>query len=197
MAGKVEARKARLRDALIGAAERQIAEGGLSSLKARALAQEAGCSVGAIYNIFDDLSAIVMSVNARTFRRLGAYVTERVKAATDQTPQNQIIVMAHGYLHFAAAETELWRALFDVEMSVDDDVPEWYQDELRAVFALILAPLTEIFPDMDPRERHLLVRALFSAVHGIVLLGLERRISAVPTEHIEMMLARLLEQVAK
>ena len=197
MAGKVEERKAKLRERLIVAAERQIAAGGLSSLKARALASEAECSVGAIYNLFDALDALAMAVNARTFRRLGSFVSGKVAAAPDAGPNAQMIPMAHGYLAFAVAHTNLWRALFDLEMSVDGPVPEWYFQELRAVFALIAAPLMRLYPDMDSDERNLMVRALFSAVHGIVLLGLERRISAVPQEHIETMLSQLLEQIGK
>jgi AcrR family transcriptional regulator len=197
MAGKVEERKAKMREVLIDAAERQIEAGGLTSLKARALAQEAGCSVGAIYNLFQHLDALVMAVNARTFRRLGAYVSEKVSAQADSAPNAQMITMSLGYLEFAVAHTNLWRALFDLEMAVDGPVPDWYLVELKAVFALIAAPLKQLYPDMDPFERNLMVRALFSAVHGIVLLGLERRISAVPQDQIETMLAQLIGQVGK
>lgn len=197
MAGKVEERKAKLRTALIDAAEAQIEAGGLSTLKARALAQEAGCSVGAIYNIFDDLDALVMAVNARTFRALGGFVSARVRRAGDAGPNDQMITMSHAYLGFALEHTFLWRALFDLEMSVDGAVPDWYLQELAAVFGLIDAPLAVLFPDMAPRERGLMVRALFSSVHGIVLLGLERRISAVPQDQIETMLAQVLSQIGK
>ena len=195
MAGKVEARKALLREALIDAAEAQIRLGGLSTLKARPLAQAAGCALGAIYNIFDDLDALVMAVNARTVRRLGAFVSARVTEAADQSPNTQLVIMSHAYLHFAADHTFLWRALFDLEMSVDGTVPEWYLLELRAVFGLIAAPLAQLFPDMKRDELDLMVRALFSAVHGIVLLGLERRISAVPQDQIETMLSQILREI--
>ena len=195
MAGKVEARKALLREALIDAAEAQIRLGGLSTLKARPLAQAAGCALGAIYNIFDDLDALVMAVNARTFRRLGAFVSARVTEAADQSPNTQLVIMSHAYLHFAADHTFLWRALFDLEMSVDGTVPEWYLLELRAVFGLSAAPLAQLFPDMKRDELDLMVRALFSAVHGIVLLGLERRISAVPQDQIETMLSQILREI--
>lgn len=197
MVGKVEARQALLRAALIDAAEAQIAAGGLSTLKARPLAQAAGCSLGAIYNIFDDLDALVMAVNARTFRRLGAVVSARVTQAGDQSPNAQLVTLSHGYLHFAAEHTFLWRALFDLEMSVDGTVPDWYLMELLAVFGLIAAPLSKLFPDMKRDALDLMVRALFSSVHGIVLLGLERRISAVPQDQIETMLTQILQEIGK
>lgn len=195
MAGKVEIRKAKLRETLIDVAEAQIVAGGLTALKARPVAEAAGCSLGAIYNIFDDLDALVMAVNGRTFRHLGAFVSAEVAAAQAEDPNAQLIAMAHAYLQFAVSHTELWRALFDLEMSADGPVPDWYLEELRAVFALIAVPLGRLFPDMAARELDLMVRALFSSVHGIVLLGLERRISAVPQNLIEVMLAQVLGQI--
>ena len=195
MAGKVAIRQAKLREALIDAAEAQIASGGLSTLKARPLAEAAGCSLGAIYNIFDDLDALVMAVNGRTFRRLGAFVSAAVQGAAKADPNAQLVSMSHGYLHFASEQTHLWRALFDLEMSVEGPVPQWYLEELFAVFALIAAPLAQLFPDMERAELDLMVRGLFSSVHGIVLLGLEQRISAVPLDQVERMLSQILCEI--
>ncbi|MGB3244617.1 MAG: TetR/AcrR family transcriptional regulator [Sulfitobacter sp.] len=195
MAGKVAVRQAKLRAALIDAAEAQIAAGGLSALKARPIAAEAGCSVGAIYNFFDDLNALVMAVNGRTFRRLGAFVSAAVAEAAADDPNAQMVTMSHAYLHFASDHTHLWRALFDLEMSVEGPVPDWYLQELGAVFGLIAVPLAQLFPDMKRPELDLMVRGLFSSVHGIVLLGLEKRISAVPLEQIEKMLEQILRQI--
>src|SRR5690242_17828165 len=59
-------RRAHLRDVLVGAAERTITQHGPGSLRARALAEEAGCAVGAIYNVVEDLDDLVLLVNART-----------------------------------------------------------------------------------------------------------------------------------
>ena len=188
MARKTEERRAKLRETLIDVAETQITQGGLLSLKARDVAREAGCALGAIYTHFEDMQALIMAVNGRTFRKLGATVTGAVREHAPDDPHEQLVVMSHAYLAFAAENTRLWRALFDLEMSTDGAVPNWYLQELASVFALIAAPLKQIYPDKTPPELDLSVRGLFSAVHGIVLLGLERRISAVPMNQIELMI---------
>jgi AcrR family transcriptional regulator len=195
MAGKVAIRQAKLREVLIDVAEAQIASGGLATLKARPVAEAAGCSLGAIYNIFDDLDALVMAVNGRTFRRLGRFVSDAVQGADARDPSAQLVTMSHGYLHFASDHTHLWRALFDLEMSVEGPVPQWYLEELGAVFGLIAAPLAQLFPDLERAELDLMVRGLFSSVHGIVLLGLEQRISAVPLDQVERMLSQIIGQI--
>lgn len=195
MAAKTAARKTALREKLVEVAEAQIAAGGLSTLRARDLAAQAGCSVGAIYNVFDDLNALAMAVNGRTFRALGARVSAAVTHAGPRGPQERLIVMSTAYLSFASDHTRLWRALFDLEMTSDGQVPDWYLEELGAVFALIAGPLREIYPEKSVEDLDLMVRALFSAVHGIVLLGLERRISGVPQAEIEKMIALVLGEI--
>jgi AcrR family transcriptional regulator len=190
---KTELRREDLRARLVAIAERTIDAQGLAALKARDLAAEAGCSVGAIYNVFADLNELVMAVNGRTFRRLGAAVT--AATAPDLPPQQALITMSHAYLHFAAANTRSWRALFDLEMSTEQEVPDWYLAELAHVFALISAPLRRHFPGWSDKQVDLMTRTLFSSVHGIVLLGLERRISGVPMDQIEAMIQILLSNV--
>ncbi len=191
---KTEARREDLRARLTDIAERVIAEQGLPALKARDLAAEAGCSVGAIYNAFADLNDLVMAVNGRTFQQLGAAVTASLDGRA-LPPRDALITMSHAYLHFAATHTRSWRALFDLEMSTDAAVPDWYLAELAKLFAIIAAPLRQIFPDWPAAQIDLMTRALFSSVHGIVLLGLERRISGVPTDQIERMIAVVLSNL--
>ncbi len=192
MAKDTKARHAALREKLIDVAEAQIAQQGLHTLKARDVARSAGCALGAIYTHFDDLPSLTMAVNGRTFRRLGAFVADAVARAPAGTPNDHLVVLGHAYLHFAVDNTNVWRALFDLEMSVDQPVPDWYLQELATLFSQIAAPLSELAPAASADDRDLMVRTLFSSVHGIVLLGLEKRISAVPMERLETMIELLL-----
>ena len=195
MATKTELRRQELRANLIIIAERTIAQDGLSALRARDLAKEAGCAVGAIYNVFGDLTDLALAVNARTFHRLGADVAEALAAAPED-PVEQLVVMAQAYHHFAAANHLSWRALFDVEREPGEAAPDWYLAEMGRLFTYISDPLAVIFPDRSPEDIALLTRALFSSVHGIVLLGLDEASAGVSTENIDRMIALVLRQFA-
>ncbi|MDJ1015060.1 MAG: TetR/AcrR family transcriptional regulator [Paracoccaceae bacterium] len=195
MARKTEQRRGELRERLIDIAESKMRADGIAALKARELAAEAGCAVGAIYNVFDDLTGLILAVNGRTFRRMGEEVSTKVAARPDDPPTERLVTMAKGYLAFAAQNPQLWRSLFDVRMSADANVPAWYLDELGRLFSIIAAPLADLYPEKDAAEIDLMTRALFSSVHGIVLLGLEKRISGVPVDQIERMIEFLLKNV--
>lgn len=195
MTGKVAERRRALRENLIEIAERVIATQGLGALRARDLAHEAGCAVGAIYNVFGDLTDLVLAANARTFHRLGADVAASL-ADAPQDPVEQLVVMAQAYHHFAAANHHSWRALFDLERAPDATAPDWYLQEMGQLFTYIADPLQVIFPDNDAQTNALLTRALFSSVHGIVLLGLDRASAGVPSADIDRMIALVLRQIA-
>jgi hypothetical protein len=48
------------------------------------------------------------------------------------------------------------------------------------LFGLIEEPLHVLQPQASPKRRALLARSLFSAVHGLVRLGLEEKLQAIP-----------------
>jgi AcrR family transcriptional regulator len=197
MTTKAQQRKDVLRERLVEAAEIRIDKDGAAALRARDLAKDAGCAVGAIYTAYDDLDALIMAVNGRTFQKLGQVVASSVDGAAEETATCRLILMSKAYLGFASDHTNLWRALFDLQMRADDQVPDWYLQALRGLFSHIARPVAELFPDYSHEQLDLMVRALFSSVHGIVLLGLEQRISAVPLTKVEQMITQVLSQVGQ
>jgi Tetracyclin repressor-like, C-terminal domain len=84
------------------------------------------------------------------------------------------------YLDFAATNTPRWRALFDHRLPPGREVPDWYRKEQQRLFDYVEEPLRELQTRMSPKRRALLARSLFSAVHGLVVLGLEEKLQAIP-----------------
>ncbi|WP_299727766.1 TetR/AcrR family transcriptional regulator [uncultured Tateyamaria sp.] len=193
MANKSKDRRNALRETLVNIAEGQIEADGLAAVKARSLAKAAECSVGAIYNVFGDLEELIIAVNGRTFGNLGRQVAAALADKSDLSATDRLIVMSYAYLDYATHHPNLWRALFELRMSTDMEVPEWYLAELGRLFSHIDGPVQECFPDMEPQDVGLMTRALFSSVHGIVMLGLENRISGVPQDQIHRMIALILQ----
>jgi AcrR family transcriptional regulator len=179
-----------LRKALIDAAEASIAQRGLAALKARDLAAEVGCALGTIYTVFPDLAALVVAVNSRSFRLLDAALREAADVATaaggaPRAVANRILIaLAAGYLDFAAANLARWRALFEFRMPEGQDMPQWHLDEQAVLFGHLERPLAVLQPDLPAEERALLARSLFSAAHGMVLLGLEGKIVSLPLPYL-------------
>ncbi len=181
---QVSERRDMLRDRLVGAAEAVISGQGLPGLKARDLAQEAGCSVGAIYNVFPDLDGLILAVNLRTLALFEAAIADsRAQAGPDDgsavTAADELVRLALAYLAFAHAHGPRWRALFQHRMA-GGAVPESYRAEQGRLFSYIEAPLARLCPRLSGAERSLRARTLFSSTHGIVSLGLDEKLLSLP-----------------
>jgi AcrR family transcriptional regulator len=187
---KTAERRQNLKEALIAAATRSIEAHGLSSLKARELAAEAGCAVGAIYNVVADLDDLILAVNMRTLDALEARLT--AANGREEGAIAQLIRLALAYLDFAATHTKRWRAVFEHHMPECRELPAEYLLQQRRLFAYIEQPLRILQPNLSPEASLLLARSLFSAVHGIVLLGLEERLGAISPADLETQIAAIL-----
>ena len=76
-------RRSNLKNALIDAAEQTISREGLAGLRARSLAFEVGCAVGAIYNVVDDIDDLIFAVNERTLLALERELTAANSGETE------------------------------------------------------------------------------------------------------------------
>ena len=195
---KAVARRRKLRDALIEAAERIIEKEGLRGMKARDLAFRVGCAVGAIYNVFADLDDLIFAVNALTLEQLEKTLT--VASGGDDPQADAIKRLTHlglAYTDYAAAHTRRWRALFDHRLSDGRDIPTWYRANLHRLFDYIEEPLRKLAPTLGDQQRVLLARSLFSAVHGIVLIGLEEKLQSIPLSVLRQQVTAMIEAFAR
>lgn len=186
-------RRVKLRERLLDVARQSIATRGLAGLKARDLASEAGCALGAIYTAFDDLDELILRVNLSTLDRLGQSLDAALQEAD---PKDALFALARAYLDFARREEPSWRALFEHRLSGAASVPAWYADARNDLFGRLEAPLAALLPRHDPQDRARLARTLFSAVHGVVALGLEEKLEATPPEALDAQLQTLVRLLA-
>jgi AcrR family transcriptional regulator len=197
MVDKRQDKRRKLKDALIAAAERQIVSGGLDALRARDLATEVGCALGALYNVFADIDDLIIHVSSRTLFALGAALASTSEATANRAAGDQMIALAHTYLDFAVENTNAWSALFDHRMREGKELPEWHLQEQDVLFLHVIRPLRMLVPEIDEQTAALTARTLFSAVHGVVALGLQHRFAAVPPREIRNMLTLLVGNFAK
>src|SRR3982751_190850 len=170
-------RRAKFREDLILAAERRMSAGGLAGLKTRELAREIGVANGAVYNLVEDMDELILRVGSRTLARLDASLSA-AEAQGPTSPRDTLVRIAVAYCDFAAANLELWRALFEHRMVPDKLVPEWSVADQMELFRHIYTPLAALLPDRSTAELGVTARSLFSAVHGMVALGLEQKLVA-------------------
>jgi len=196
---KLLERRQNLRNALIAAAAETVASQGLHALRARPLADSVGCAVGMIYKAFADLDELILAVNERTLDALDL-VLEKAGRQRDRPAGDAIESLARlalAYLDFAAESGQRWRALFEHRMENERPAPEWYAEKRRRMFRHVEAPLKTLLPELTGARRGQLARTLFSAVHGVVVLGLEEKLGSIPLPLLRQQLKTIVQAAAR
>jgi AcrR family transcriptional regulator len=184
-----EQKKLKRRALMLATARVIIATKGLRSLKVRDVAEAADCAIGSVYNEFGDFDGLILTVNRETVQAL----TVRLKAVPDEDPIRQLHGLAALYLEFATAHANLLRSLFEHRMEEDRPFPEDILRMVMQAFELMHAPLARLLPDRDQEQVAILARLMFSAVHGVISLGLEERMIAVPPDQLSQQVAEFID----
>jgi len=100
--------------ALLTAAERLVAEGGVDAISVRAAAAGAGTTTRAVYALFGSKDGLVQALAQRTF----ALLMDRVAAVapTGDPGRDLIACSVHGYRAFALEHPDLYRLFFTAEL---------------------------------------------------------------------------------
>lgn len=184
-----------LRARLLDIAEAQIADGGIVALKARELASGAGCALGAIYSAYSDLGELAVAVNRRTVDHLTAHLKSAISGLKKETPDDILATLALAYLDYAETHGGRWRTLFSVGIPETADGPG-FAEATAPVAALFGKQLAALHPSRSKGKTDTAARTMLAAVHGVVALGAEPRLAALPRRKLENRITRLTQTLA-
>jgi AcrR family transcriptional regulator len=182
-------KKSKRRVLMLGIARGIIASKGLRLLKVRDVAEAADCSIGSVYNEFGDFDGLILAVNRETVEELSAHLG----SVPADDPIRQLRGLAATYLEFFSQHANLLRSLYEHRMEDDRPFPEDILLMVMRAFALMHQPLVRLLPERDPKDIAMLARLMFSAVHGIISLGLEERMVAVPPDSLRQQVAQFVD----
>jgi AcrR family transcriptional regulator len=189
-----------LKEALIEAARRFIAERGLSGFTLVDAAKLVGVSPAALYRHFSGREALVAEVAGRGFDQLAERLARALRGPG--TPIERFTRMGEAYLAFAEEEPGFYAAMFAPRSEADEPRGPWgpppKEEEAPGPFNLLVNALMMTFPDgfdgVDPRFIALEVWALS---HGIATLAASGQLPKGPgiPDKVELLRAGVLALV--
>ncbi len=168
-----------LRELIVQAATDIVDHDGLSGLSAREIAKRVNYSPGTLYNVFDNLDDLVLTIEARLLDRLA----ERLDAVdSGGTPQQRLCRLAGAYLAFTQENPKLWNLLLEHRMPAGREIPDWYRAKLGSLLTPLTDALTPLLDSFDAQEKEQAARTLWAGVHGITSLSTAEKLSPI-TNH--------------
>jgi len=159
----------RLRDDIIEAASRLLADPAAPPLTLRAVAREVGVAATSVYLHFDDIESLIVAVVDRLFTEL----VRREDEITETDPRQLVLAGAVTYCEFGLASPGHYQLMFARPLSLPDYTPEhfpgWksFQQLNDRVAACIGA-------DPDDPETFFTAQLIWQQLHGIVSLRITR-----------------------
>jgi len=135
---------------------------------------------------------LFMEVNLSSFQKLAHSIGRAVNNLDNPTPHEKLNQMGQAYLQHALNNTKRWLAMFEVDMSIAGSIPDDYRTNLLSLMEVIAAPMREVYPDRNEEEINLIAHTAYCSIHGIVLLGVGRRMSVSDVGNLSEMIRFLI-----
>jgi AcrR family transcriptional regulator len=168
-----------LRELILKATTELIETDGLSGLSARVIARKIQYSPGTLYNVFQNLDDLILTIEGRLLDGLGDAL--RQVPASD-SPSQHLKMLAGSYLKYTHQNPKLWNLLFEHHIQSDMEIPDWYDAKLTCLMAMVEADVRRICPNSSDDEINRSSRVLWAGVQGITSLSTADKLSLVTTE---------------
>lgn len=169
-----------LREKVLKAAVKYVADSGPDGLSFRQIAADAGVSHQAPYHHFGDRGAIFSEIALHGFRNFTTAMSAPVHGEEDP---DLAVRMCERYVNFALANKGHFRVMFRADLCRMDESPETERAADDA-FGTLLKAVGEILgPSASINEIRMQATAMWSVAHGLATLlidgPLERKIGKV------------------
>lgn len=168
-----------LRELILDASTELIEAHGLAGLSAREIARRIGYSPGTLYNIFENLDDLVLTIEGRLLDRLSLVLGE---VDTSVNPANAVLRLAQAYLRFTHENPKLWNLLFEHHFPPGKEIPSWYQQKLENLMTRVEQTLSPLMVGADAETVRRSARVLWAGVHGITSLSTADKLSIVTVD---------------
>ncbi len=166
-----------LRELIIQAATELIRESGFGGLSAREIARRISYSPGTLYNVFEDLDDLVLTIEGRLLDQLTSALTDVPRAGTQATRSGASQrFMSPSRVAIPSSGT----CCSSITCRAGREVPAWYQQKLEGLMSKVeeaLQPL--VGEDVDPEMVRRSAKTLWAGVHGITSLSTADKLSII------------------
>ncbi len=148
---------------------------GMDQLTVRGIAELSECSLGAIYNVFDNFQDLQLRVNANILSRLYQSFSETADLAIKENKSLKELLkdLGSAYIDFGKKHRFLWKALFEHTPSAP--FPDWYIKHTHEGLHLLSKKLSITFSIPETKIRKSL-GFFWTSIHGLCSVLLNKKL---------------------
>lgn len=183
-----------LRQLILEASKTIIETQGLQGLSAREIARLIGYSPGTLYNIFENLDDVLLTLQAQL---LANVIKALEDAPTDSSPEKRIDVLAQAFLQFALSNRHMWNVLSAHYPDAGVMIPPGLHDRINAIVKIVAEALAPVMKTATSADVDLAARALWGGVHGLTSIAVTSKGPTMSASNAELYVRTLTSTFVK
>ncbi|MBY0560917.1 TetR/AcrR family transcriptional regulator [Hyphomicrobium sp.] len=157
-----------LRQLILDASQTIVERNGMTGLSAREIARMIGYSPGTLYNIFENLDDVLLTLQVQLMGRTLEHM-KRVPLGSDR--EKNVEALAHGYVDFALVNRRMWNLFLAHTLPAGTSVPVLLHDYTNSLIEIVKDQLAPIAPDASLDALDAMARTLWAGLNGITAIA--------------------------
>ena len=170
-----------LRQLILDASREIVESGGLLNFSAREIAKKIDYSAGTLYNVFQDLDDVLLTLQKQLLDDAASCLADVPKTGN---PAHRLNALAHAYVRFALDNKRLWNLLFQ-HQPPGEGVSGTLHVGVNTIIATVTEALAPHMRDAKPGEADRAARVLWAGVHGITAIAVTEKSPTMTPETAE------------
>jgi AcrR family transcriptional regulator len=157
-----------LRQLILDASQTIVERSGIAGLSAREIARMIGYSPGTLYNIFENLDDVLLTMQVQLMGRTVDHL-KRVPLGDDG--EKNIDALMNAYVDFALVNRRMWNLFLAHNLPPTVAMPAPFRDYTNTLVDLVRVALMPIAPSATRESLDATARALWAGVNGITAIA--------------------------
>jgi AcrR family transcriptional regulator len=157
-----------LRQLILDASQTIVERSGITGLSAREIARAIGYSPGTLYNIFENLDDVLLTLQVQLMGRTVEHL-KRVPLGDDG--EKNLQDLAQAFVDFALVNRRMWNLYLAHNLPAGKTVPTPFHDYASTLAEIVRGALAQIAPNLTREELDTSARAFLAGVNGITALA--------------------------
>ena len=157
-----------LRQLILDASQTIVERNGIAGLSAREIARMIGYSPGTLYNIFENLDDVLLTMQVQLMGRTVEHL-RRVPQGDDA--EHNVEALAQAYVDFALVNRRMWNLFLAHTLPTGVSMPAIFHDYTTTLVEIVGRPLAQIATGASRETVEAAARAFWAGINGITAIA--------------------------
>lgn len=185
-------RKTSLKAEILDRGWKILCKKGREALRLRDLAKRSDCSVGTIYNLFENLDEIILRLNLKCLDKMYSSLHQNMEEGIKRREDLEKVFgrLGKAYIAFGMEHPLMWKSLF--ENLAIEPFPDWYLEKVEGGIKFIEKTIGSTY-GVEALKVKQIVSFFWASIHGMTSIVLNKKMKGIDEAYLDSYIEQSLK----